>query len=57
MLEVERRLLDGAEARRSEGAGVATRDAVDQTLDERRDLSTEQAATVGRSRGRAAAWR
>jgi Ti-type conjugative transfer relaxase TraA len=46
MLAVERALLDGADERRGEGAGLADRDAVEQTLDERRDLSAEQAAAV-----------
>ena len=46
MLAVERGLLDGADARRGEGAGLADRDAVAQTLDERRDLSAEQADAV-----------
>ena len=46
MLAVERGLVDGAEARRGEGAGVADRQAVDRTLGERRDLSAEQADAV-----------
>ena len=46
MLAVERDLLDGAEDRRAEGAGLADRDSVERMLDERRDLSDEQAAAV-----------
>jgi hypothetical protein len=46
MLAVERGLLAGAEARRDEGPGLADRGVVDQTLDERRDLSAEQAEAV-----------
>jgi Ti-type conjugative transfer relaxase TraA len=46
MLAIERGLIDGAERRRGEGAGVADREAVEQTLDERRDLSAEQAEAV-----------
>jgi Ti-type conjugative transfer relaxase TraA len=46
MLAVERALLDGADARHGDGAGLADRDAVDQTVVERQDLSDEQAEAV-----------
>ncbi len=46
MLAVERRLLDGAEARLGEGAGRADRVAINQTLAERQELSREQADAV-----------
>jgi Ti-type conjugative transfer relaxase TraA len=46
MLAVERGLVDGAEARRGDDAGVADRQAVDRTLGERQDLSAEQAGAV-----------
>jgi Ti-type conjugative transfer relaxase TraA len=46
MLAVECGLLDGADARRGEGAGHADREAVAHTQDERRDLSPQQAEAV-----------
>ena len=46
MLAVERGLLDGADRRRAEGAGLAVHEAVERTLEERSDLSAEQAQAV-----------
>jgi Ti-type conjugative transfer relaxase TraA len=46
MLEVERRLIESAAARRSEGVAVVAREHVDQALAERGTIADEQAAMV-----------